>query len=129
MTSPRRSLDDALTYRIIGGAMQLHRSRGPGLFESFYEECLAWELADRGLAVRRQVPVPARYRGVTLPVAYRLDLLIEQRVIVEVKAVEKLRPIVDAQMRTYLDLLGLHTGLVINFNVDKLQDGIRRITR
>lgn len=109
--------------------MQLHRSRGPGLFESYYEECLAWELADRGLAVRRQVPVPAHYRGVTMAVAYRLDLLVEEKIIVEVKALDRLHSIVDTQMRTYLELLGLHTGLVINFNVEKLQDGIRRITR
>lgn len=129
MAAPRAPLDDVLTYRIIGAAMQVHRSRGPGLFESVYEECLAWELADRGLVVRRQVPVPIRYRGVTIAVGYRLDLLIEEQVIVEVKSVERLHPIVDAQMRTYLTMLDLHTGLIINFNVEKLQDGIRRITR
>ena len=109
--------------------MQVHSSLGAGLFESTYEECLAWELTDRRLAVRRQVPVPVRYRGVSIAVGYRLDLLVGEEVIVEVKSVEKLHPIFDAQMLTYLKLLDLHTGLIMNFNVEKLQDGIRRITR
>ena len=119
--------DELLTHRIIGGAMQVHRSLGPGLLESAYEKCLAWELADRGLGVAREVPVPLNYRRVSITAAYRLDLLIEQRVIVEVKSVMTLHPIVDAQVITYLKLLRLHTALVLNFNVGRLQDGIRRL--
>lgn len=107
--------------------MQVHRSLGPGLLESAYEKCLAWELADRGLGVAREVPVPLNYRRVSITAAYRLDLLIEQRVIVEVKSVMTLHPIVDAQVITYLKLLRLHTALVLNFNVGRLRDGIRRL--
>lgn len=107
--------------------MQVHRSLGPGLLESAYEKCLAWELADRGLGVAREVPVPLNYRRVSITAAYRLDLLIEQRVIVEVKSVMTLHPIVDAQVITYLKLLRLHTALVLNFNVARLRDGIRRL--
>ena len=128
MTAPLPPARDPLTRRIIGAAIQVHRSLGgPGLFESVYEECLAWELADRGLALRRQVAVPVRYRGLTLPIAYRLDMLVEERVIVEVKAVERLHPIVDAQVLTYLRLLELHVALVVNFNVETLRDGVRRL--
>ena len=97
------------------------------MFEAVYEECLAWELPSRGLATRRQVAVPVRYRGVTLPIGYRLDLLVEEQVIVEVKAVDKVNPVVDAQVITYLKLLRLHVALIINFNVERLRDGIRRI--
>ena len=121
--------EDPLTRRIIGAAMQVHRGLGPGLLESVYEDCLAWELGDRALTVQRQVSVPVRYRRVTLETGYRLDLLVEWSVIVEVKSVVALAPIVDAQVLTYLKLLDLHTALAINFNVEKLRDGIRRVVR
>ena len=124
-----RPNEDPLTRRIIGAAMQVHRRLGPGPLEAAYEECLAWELADRRLAVQRQLPVPVTYRGVSLAIGYRLDLLVDRHVIVEVKSVATLHPIVDAQVLTYLKLLDLHTALVINFNVDRLKDGIRRLAR
>jgi GxxExxY protein len=119
---------DPITRRIIGCAIAVHRALGPGLLESAYEECLAYEMASSGLAIARQVPMPVVYRGVKLDCGYRLDLVVEERVIVELKAIEALLPIHDAQLLTYLRLSGFHTGLLINFNTTVLKNGIKRLS-
>ena len=124
--SEAQRLDD-ITDRVIGAAIQVHRALGPGLLESAYEACLPFELTDRGLKVEQQVPLPVVYRGVNLECGYRLDLLVEDVVIVEVKAVDDLAPIHEAQMLSYLKLSGLKVGLLINFNVMVLKRGLRRI--
>jgi GxxExxY protein len=105
----------------------VHRALGPGLLESAYEACLAHELSLRGLAVRRQVPLPIVYEGLTLEAGYRLDLLVGDLVIVEIKAVEGLLRLHEAQLITYLKLSGLSLGLLINFNVGLFRDGVRRL--
>ena len=120
---------DVLTGRIIDGALAVHRALGPGLLESAYEACLAWELNAAGLRVVRQHPVPVRYREHCLAVGYRVDLLVDDDVVVEVKSVNKLPPIAEAQALTYLKLLGLRRALVLNFNVTLLRDGITRLVR
>ena len=119
--------DSALTGAIIGAAIEVHRALGPGLLESAYEECLAVELADRGLRVERQTVLPVIYKGRTLDAGYRIDLLVNSEVIVELKSVQKLEPIHDAQLLTYLKLAGIRHGLLLNFNVAVLKDGIRRM--
>ncbi|MGV3723189.1 MAG: GxxExxY protein [Actinomycetota bacterium] len=115
-----------LTEAIIGAAMEVHRTLGPGLLESAYEECLVHELALRGLRVRNQAPLPLVYKGLQLECGYRIDVLVEDRVVVEIKAVEALHPIHGAQLITYLKLSGVPVGLVINFCVPVLKDGIMR---
>jgi GxxExxY protein len=128
MDSERLSpADDLLTRDIIGAAMDIHRALGPGLLESAYEGCLAHELVLRGRTIERQVPVPLRYRGLDLEVGYRMDLVVDRTVLVEIKAVEKLHPVVTAQVLTYLKLSGLRAGLICNFYVALLKDGIRRV--
>jgi len=107
--------------------MAVHRELGPGLLESTYEACLAYELVNRELAVERQKELPVKYRGVKLDCGYRIDLLVEKKVIVELKAVERLEPIHIAQVLSYLKLSGCNVGLLINFNVKVLKDGIRRL--
>ena len=119
--------DSALTGTIIGAAIEVHRALGPGLLESAYEECLAVELADRGLRVERQAVLPVIYKGCTLDAGYRIDLLVNSEVIVELKSVQKLETIHDAQLLTYLKLAGIRHGLLLNFNVAVLKDGIRRM--
>ena len=116
-----------LTEHIIGAAIEVHRALGPGLLESAYEECLCRELSLRGLAFERQLPLPLKYKGVLLDCGYRLDLLVAQSVLVELKSVEALQPIHEAQMLTYLRLGGWQVRLLINFNVLKLKDGVRRL--
>ncbi len=116
-----------LTEATIGAAIDIHKALGPGLLESAYEACLAFELADRGLRVERQKAIPVVYRDVALDVGYRLDLLIEDSVIVEVKATETLGRIHEAQLMSYLKLTELNVGLLINFNVNVLKNGVRRI--
>ena len=116
-----------ITETIIGAAIEVHRVLGPGLLESAYEACLAFELAQRGLKVEQQKPSPVVYKDVKLDCGYRLDLLVEESVIVEIKAVDKLAPIHEAQLLSYLRLSGRKVGLLINFNVQVLKDGIRRI--
>jgi GxxExxY protein len=118
---------DGITERIIGAAIDVHRALGPGLMESAYEECLAAELADRRLRFARQVPVPLVYKGRRLDCAYRIDFLVEFRVVVEIKALDRLQPIHEAQLLTYLRLGGWHIGLLLNFHVPVLRDGIRRL--
>jgi GxxExxY protein len=116
-----------ITDTIIGSAIDVHRELGPGLLETAYEACLAFELADRGLSIERQKALPIVYRDVRLDCGYRLDLLVENKVIVELKAVERFEPIHTAQLLSYLKLSGCKLGLLINFNVKVLKNGIRRI--
>jgi GxxExxY protein len=115
-----------ITDTIIGAAIQVHRVLGPGLLESAYAACLAYELGKRGLAVEEEKPVPLVYEQVKLECGYRMDLLVEQSVVVEVKSVEALAPIHEAQVISYLRLSGCRLALLINFNVVVLKDGIRR---
>jgi GxxExxY protein len=112
---------------VIGAAIDVHRELGPGLLESTYEACLAFELSDRGMKVERQKSLPVIYRAVQLDCGYRIDLLIEDAVIVELKAVERIEPIHTAQLLSYLKLSSKKLGLLINFNVMVLKDGVRRV--
>ena len=120
---------NSLTERITGGAaLTVHRELGPGMLEKAYESCLAFELADRGLNLERQKTLPLSYRGMRLDSGYRIDLLVEDLVVVEVKSIERLDRVHSAQVLSYLRMLKLSVGLVINFNVQWLvRDGIRRI--
>jgi GxxExxY protein len=115
-----------LTDQIIGAAIEVHKVLGPGLLESAYEECLCHELHQRGLNFERQYPLPVIYKEVRLDCGYRLDILVEKKVVVEIKAVSSIEPIHEAQLLTYLKLGGWKLGLIINFNVALLKDGIRR---
>jgi GxxExxY protein len=119
--------ENEITESIIGGAIDVHRAFGPGLLESVYEECLAVELRLRGLRFERQRPVPLEYKGCRVGVELRLDLFVEDLVIVELKSVDRLLPIHEAQLLTYLRLTGRAIGLMINFNVPLLKDGLRRL--
>jgi len=116
-----------ITETIIGAAIAVHRTFGPGLLESAYESCLAYDLMREGLKVQQQKPLPVVYRGVNLECGYRLDLMVEDEVIVEIKSIEKLLPIHKAQLMSYLKLSGCKVGLLINFNVEVLKNGIQRI--
>ena len=118
---------DVIASQIIDAAMKIHTALGCGLLESVYEICLAHELASRGLAVRRQIPMPIRYEGIVLDVGYRLDLLIEEAVVVEIKAVERMLPLYRAQLLTYLKVGGYELGFLLNFNTVHLREGIRRV--
>ncbi len=118
---------NAITEQVIGACIEIHRELGPGLLETAYEECLCHELSLRGLPFERQRPLPVRYKGVCLDCGYRLDLVIASKVVVELKAVEQLLPIHEAQLLTYLKLTGLTLGLLINFNVPVLKQGIKHI--
>jgi len=115
-----------LTDKIIGAAIEVHRQLGPGLLESAYEICLAFELEQRGLRVERQLALPLVYKDIHLDQGYRLDLLVEQAVVVELKAVEQLTPVHEAQVLSYLKFSGCKVGLLINFNVILLKKGLRR---
>jgi GxxExxY protein len=117
---------DALTEKIIGRAIEVHRALGPGLLESAYEQCLARELSLANVAFRLQVPIPIEYKGVQLDCGFRIDVLVDTQVIVELKSVERLLPIHEAQLLTYMKLATMDKGLLINFNVKRLVDGIRR---
>ena len=120
-------LSDPLTERIIGCAIEVHRGTGPGLLESVYDVCLAFELQAAGLDFRRQCPIPISYKTLSIQTAFRVDFVIEERVLVELKSVESLLPVHKAQALTYMKLSGLTVGLLINFNVRVLRDGIRRL--
>ncbi len=125
---PKKKLyDQQITGEIIGAAIEVHRELGPGLLESSYEICLARELELRGISFDFEKPLPLEYKGVRLDCGYRLDLLVAGAVIVEVKSVEKLAPIHDAQLLTYLKLTGVKVGLLINFNVVVLKAGLKRL--
>ncbi len=121
--------DDPLTREIIGAAIEVHKALGPGLLESAYERCLAREVAIRGLRVERQIEVALEYKGERIDCAYRMDLVVEGSVLVEIKAVERLLPIHDAQVLTYLRLTGLRKALLLNFNTAYLRGGIKRLVQ
>jgi GxxExxY protein len=116
-------LHEELTEKVIGAAIEVHRALGPGLLESAYEECLCRELDLRGLAFQRQVPLPVEYKGVKLDCGYRLDLIVQDAVILELKCIEKVLSVHEAQLLTYLKLTGKRVGLIINFNVSTLVRG------
>ena len=116
-----------LTEKIIGAAIAVHKALGPGLLESAYEECLAHELSFSGIFFERQVPLPIIYRSIQLDCGYRLDFLVERTIVLELKALESLQPIHEAQLLTYLKLGGWPIGLLINFNVPVLKKGIKRM--
>ena len=118
---------DLLTHRIIASAIEVHRNLGPGLLESAYEQCLCRELAESGLGFKRQVKLPISYKGTLLDCGYCLDLLVEDKVIVELKAVSQLERIHEAQLLTYLKLTGMKLGLLLNFNVVLLKNGVKRL--
>ena len=115
-----------LSGRIIGAAIEVHKHLGPGLLESAYEECLNYELVKNGLSVRRQEPVPILYKEVKLEFGYRIDILVENLVVVELKAVDTLLPVHEAQVLTYMKFARKRLGLLINFNVTLLKNGLRR---
>ena len=116
-----------LTNEIIGSAIEVHRNLGPGLLESTYEECMAYELQERNLNVKRQIEIPVLYKGTQLEQNYRIDLLVNNQVIIELKSVNKLEPIHDAQLLTYLKLANKKYGLLLNFNVPIMKQGIKRL--
>ncbi|HEY3916337.1 MAG TPA: GxxExxY protein [Stellaceae bacterium] len=118
--------DSSLTERVIGLAIDVHRHLGPGLLESAYEECLSFELKANSIAFVRQVPLPVVYKGVLLECGYRMDIVADKALVIEIKAVERLMPIHEAQMLTYLRLSGMKVGLLMNFNSVLLKDGLRR---
>ena len=120
--SPR----DPLTDRVIGLAIGVHRELGPGLLESAYEECLCYELEQSGIVFGRQVPLAIVYKGTRLDCGYRLDIVVQRQLIIEIKSVDRLLPIHDAQLLTYLRLSGYKIGLLMNFNTFLLKEGIRR---
>jgi GxxExxY protein len=115
-----------LTEKIIGCAIEVHKRLGPGLLESAYEECLSYELKCAGLAIERQVPVPVVYKDIKLECGYRIDILVEKAVIIELKAIETLAPVHEAQILTYMKFANKTMGLLINFNVTLLKNGIKR---
>ncbi|MDE3136929.1 MAG: GxxExxY protein [Acidobacteriota bacterium] len=119
--------ENELSNQIIGSAIDVHRTLGPGLLESAYEECLAHEMSQRGIPFDRQKPLPVIYRGLKLECGYRADFLVDGKVIVELKAVDALAPIHDAIVLTYLRMSGCKVGLLLNFNVPILRDGIKRL--
>ncbi len=126
-STPPSQQRDPLTEQVIGAAIEVHRGLGPGLLESAYEACLCYELGQRGLVFHRQVALPVVYKTVQLDCGYRIDLLVQERLIVELKTVEHLLPIHMAQLLTYMKLRGVSTGLLLNFNVPLLKDGIKRM--
>ena len=119
-------LEKELTEKIIGAAIEVHRVLGPGLLESSYQVCLEHESCLRKLPFERQVDLPLNYKGIDLDAGYRMDFIFDQRVIVEIKAVEQVIPVHEAQLLTYMRLTGIHVGLLINFNVPVLKDGVYR---
>lgn len=122
-------LYEALTERVIGAAIEVHRALGPGLLESAYEECLCHELYLQGIKFERQMPLPVEYKGVKLDCGYRLDIIVEDVLILEIKCLEHILPVHEAQLLTYLKMTGKRVGLILNFNVSTLTRGgiIRKI--
>jgi len=118
--------DNEITHEIIGAAIEVHKLLGPGLLESAYEACLCHEFAIRKISFQKQKPIPLVYKEIKLDCGFRLDLLVEKRIVVELKSVDTLAPIHEAIMLTYLRLSGHKLGLLVNFNVSILKEGIRR---
>lgn len=119
--------ENELSYKIIGAALELHKAVGPGLLESAYENALVYDLIELGLSAEMQVPMPFIYKDVKLEVGYRIDIIVENKVLIEIKSVENLMPVHFAQTLTYLKLSGIKLGLLINFNTKILKEGIHRI--
>ena len=119
--------ENSITGQIVDSAIKVHSALGCGLLESVYETCLAHELGRRGVAVRKQVAMPVHYDDVVLDAGFRLDLLVEEKVVVEIKSVERMSPLYAAQLLTYLKLGGYKVVLLLNFNVPQLQNGIKRV--
>lgn len=119
--------EDELSNQIIGAAIEVHRHLGPGLLESAYQQCLAHEFSERRIPFELEKPVPVEYKGVRLDCGFRLDFLVDGLVVVELKAVDHLTPVHDAQVLTYLRLTGCRLGLLLNFNEWRLADGIKRL--
>ncbi len=117
---------DSITKEIIGSAIEVHRQLGPGLLESAYEECLVYELEQRGYKVERQKPVPVVYKDIKLDYGYRIDILVEDKILLELKSVDALAPVHEAQLLTYMKFSSIKIGLLINFNVTVLKNGIKR---
>ena len=117
---------DELSNRVIGCAIEVHRELGPGLLESTYEQCFAHELKRAGITFQLQQPQPVQYKGIRIDCGYRLDILVENDLVIELKSVEEIKGIHEAQLLTYMKLSGAKTGLLMNFNVTKLKDGIKR---
>jgi len=115
-----------ITGRIIGCAIEVHKALGPGLLESAYEECLAFELTKAGLCIKRQQPTPVVYKNIKLDCGYRIDILVEDSVVIELKVVDEFNPVHEAQILTYMKFSDKSVGLLINFNVTVLKNGIRR---
>jgi GxxExxY protein len=126
-TEDTEGSSSSCTHDIVGAAIEVHRRLGPGLLESAYERCLCRELSFRGIGFQRQVPLPVEYRGLQLDCGYRLDIVVKESVIVEVKALTKVLPVHRAQVLTYLKLTNIRLGLLINFNVEVLRSGVYRI--
>jgi GxxExxY protein len=121
--------DNDITEAVIGAAVEVHKMVGPGLLESAYERCLAHELTLQGIQLEQQLEIPVAYKGVTISAAYRADLLVENRIIIELKAVDEISTAATAQVLRYLSCLNLDLGLIINFNKKKLVEGINRVKR
>ena len=122
-----KPVEHPLSGRIIGAAIEVHRHLGPGLLESVYEECLSRELAFRELPIERQRLVPVIYKGYDVGIHLRIDVIVRNEIVVEIKSVERLAPVHTSQVRTYLALTGLKTGLILNFNSEVMREGIRRV--
>jgi GxxExxY protein len=119
--------EDRIAAAIVDAGYQVHKELGPGLLESAYEECLAFELAERGLSVRRQVAMPITYKSIQLDAGYRIDLIVQSLVVVEIKAIEQIQRVHQAQLMTYLKLSGCRIGFLMNFTVPLFKNGIRRV--
>ena len=120
-------LYEELSGQIRGAAIEVHRELGPGLLESAYEECLCYELRNRGIAYDRQLELPVKYKKLQLDCGYRIDLLVEKKIVLELKSVDSLLPIHEAQLMTYLKLSGCKLGMLMNFNVVLMEDGMKRL--
>ena len=124
---PARDVLDELSHKVIGASIEVHRLLGPGLLESIYLECLESELSEQGIRVKREVSIPLNYKGKVLSKSLRLDLLLEYCLVVEAKSVDMLLPVHSAQLLTYLRITKLKLGLLLNFNVVVMRDGIKRV--
>ena len=122
-------IEQELSEQVIGAAIEVHRALGPGLLESTYRRCLMHELGLRGLEVQAEVPLDLNYKGLVIPHGYRLDLLVAQRMVIEVKVVEKLLPVHNAQLLTYLRLSQCRIGFLLNFKVAQMRDGLHRLVQ
>ena len=117
---------DELSYKVIGCALEVHKQLGPGLLENTYKQCLAYELAQAGLKFQMEVNLPVKYKEIRISTGYRIDILVEDKIIIELKCVDELHPIHEAQILTYMKLSNISIGLLINFNEQRLKDGIKR---